>query len=90
MFQSGMPLRFWPYSILSSTWLINRIPSRVMRWKSPYELLFGALPDYTMLRPFGCLAYATNLVPNRGKFESRSIKRVFIGYDISHKGFLLF
>lgn len=42
-----------------------------------------------MLKPFGCLAYAANLVPHRGKFDSRSIKCAFIGYDISHKGFLM-
>lgn len=90
MFHSGMPLRFWPYSILTATWLINRIPSRFLDWKSPYELLFGNPLYYTMLRPFGCLAYAANLVPHRGKFDSRSIKCVFIGYDISHKEFLLF
>lgn len=81
MFQSGMPIHFWPYSILITTWLINRLPSRVLEWKSPHELLFGNPPDYSMLRPFGCLAYAANLVPNRGDF---------LGYDVSHKGFLLF
>lgn len=43
-----------------------------------------------MLRPFGRLVYAANLAPNKGKFDSRSIKCVFLGYDIFHKGFLLF
>lgn len=90
MFQSGMPLRFWPYSILTTTWLINRLPSVVVEWKSPYEVLFGHPSDYAMLKPFGCLVYAANLSPHRGKFDSRSIKCVFIGYDVCHKGYLLF
>lgn len=90
MFQSALPIRFWPYSILTATWLINRLPSRILEWKSPREILFGVVPDYSMMRPFGCLAYAANLIPNRGKFDSRSIKCVFIGLDVSHKGFLLF
>lgn len=89
MFQSGLPIRFWPYSLLTATWIINILPSRILEWKSPHELLFGNALDYSMIRPFGCFAYAANLVPNRGKFYSRSIKCVFLGYDVSHKGFLL-
>lgn len=41
MIQSGLPLKFWPYSILTATWIINRIHSEVLKWVAPYELLFG-------------------------------------------------
>lgn len=27
MFQSSMPIKFWPYSILTTTWMLNRLPS---------------------------------------------------------------
>lgn len=57
---------------------------------SPYEILFQEKPDYSLIKPFGCLAYAANIVPHKGKFDIRSIKSVFIGFDSSHKGFLLY
>lgn len=30
MYQSSLPLKFWPYSILTATWMLNRIPSRIL------------------------------------------------------------
>lgn len=90
MFQSAMPIKFWPYSILTATWMINRLPSRVLDWNTPYGVLFGAPPDLNMLRPFGCLAYAVDVSPKRGKFDPRSNKCVFLGYEMAHKGFLLY
>lgn len=90
MFQSSLPKKFWPYSLLTTTWMINRLPSRVLDWKSPYEILFGVAPDLSILRPFGCLVYAVNVTPHRGKFVSRSNKCIFLGYDPAYKGYLLY
>lgn len=90
MFQSSLPERFWPYSLMTATWMINRLPSRVLDCKTPYEVLFGAPPDLTIRRPFGCLAYAANVTPRKRKFDSRSHKCAFVGYDMRHKGYLLY
>lgn len=30
MFNSSVPSKFWPNSIMAATWMINRLPSRVM------------------------------------------------------------
>lgn len=49
MFQSSLPLKFWPYSILTATWMLNRVPSRILGWKTPYELLNMRVPEYHML-----------------------------------------
>lgn len=90
MFQSSLPLKFWPYSILTATWMLNKIPSMILGWKSPFELLHENAPDFQMLRPFGCLAYAFNLISHRSKFDSKTLKCIFLGYDAFHKRFLLF
>lgn len=39
---------------------------------------------------FGCLGYATNIVPHKGKFETRAHKCVFIGFTPRQKGFKLY
>lgn len=70
--------------------MINRLPSRVLNWDSPYTILYKRDPSLSVLRPFGCLAYAINSQPLRNKFDSRSLKCIFLGFDAHHKGYLLF
>lgn len=41
MFQPGLPLKFWSFSILTATWLINRLPNRILNWESPFQVLIG-------------------------------------------------
>lgn len=40
MFQAALPNYFWPFSFLMATYIVNRLPSVVLNWKTPYELLF--------------------------------------------------
>lgn len=70
--------------------MVDRLPSRVLDWNSPYKMLYGVEPDLSVLRPFGCLAYSVNLHPSRDKFDSRSNKCVFLGFDSGYKGYLLY
>ncbi|KAJ0597795.1 putative RNA-directed DNA polymerase [Helianthus annuus] len=76
----------WNECVLTATYIINRIPSSILAGKSPYELLFKTKPSLLHLRSFGCLGFCTNLNP-LNKFDTRSIKCVFIGYSIEKKGY---
>lgn len=57
MFQARVPLPLWVGAFSTTVYLINRLPSRTLDGKTPYELLFGKQPDYSMLRTFGCLCF---------------------------------
>ena len=71
--------------MLTACYLINRTPSFVLHYKTPYEMLLGKLCDYEFLRVFGCLCYAHNQWSKGNKFESRSTKCVFLGYPFRQK-----
>lgn len=60
-FHSHLPISFWGDCLLTVTYLINLLPTKVLKGQVPYQLLFGKPPDYYHLRIFGCLCYATNI-----------------------------
>ncbi|KAL9224910.1 hypothetical protein vseg_000891 [Gypsophila vaccaria] len=88
-FQGGLPIDFWGECVLTAAYLINRTPTRILEGKTPFELLFGRKADLSLLRVFGCLAYAKVLNPS-DKFASRSRRCIFVGYPFGKKGWNLF
>ncbi|GJU86702.1 putative RNA-directed DNA polymerase [Tanacetum coccineum] len=89
MFQGGIPLNMWTECVLTSVYLINRLPSSVLSQKSPYELIYKVKPKLSQLKTFGCLCFST-VLNNSDKFSSRSEKCVFLGYSFDKKGYKLF
>jgi histone deacetylase 1/2 len=51
---ASMPLKFWGEAFLTATYLINLLPSKVINFSTPAELLLKQKPDYNALRIFGC------------------------------------
>ncbi|KAL0437101.1 UNVERIFIED_CONTAM: Retrovirus-related Pol polyprotein from transposon RE1 [Sesamum radiatum] len=90
LFHASLPIKFWGDSILTATFLINRTPTKLLDWKSPYEVLYGHPPLYHHLRTFGSLCYATNLSPQKTKFHSKAIKCIMIGYAMHQKAYKLY
>ncbi|KAG8639530.1 hypothetical protein MANES_14G152301v8 [Manihot esculenta] len=81
MFQSKFPSHFWSETLLTTTHLINRLPSEILKWQNPYELLHGHKPKLDYLRVIGSLCFATNLSPGKIKFSVRGLSSVLLGYD---------
>ena len=89
-FQSRVPIQFWSNCVTIATHLINRTPSPLLQNKSPYELLYHTKVDYSFLKVFGCLAFASTLSHNCTKFQSRARICVFLGYPHGIKGYRLY
>lgn len=90
MFDSGVPKCFWGECLLMATYLIDRLPSKIIKWKSPYEKMYNRLPDYASLKSFGCMVFYTNISPHKDKFDVRGTKGVFTGYSLGQKGFKIY
>lgn len=87
--QSNVPIKFWGYCISHATYLINRLPTPVLKNKTPYKMLYEKLPDYTQLRVFGSLVHVCTPSHNRAKFDPRSVKCVFLGFPTATKGYIV-
>lgn len=90
MFQAKLPNYFWGEAILHATHLINKLPTPVLNWKSPHEMLFDSKPDLSHLKVFGCLAFAKNVSPHKQKLDPRATKCIYLGLSNHKKGFKVF
>lgn len=85
--QANLPLKFWWDAFNSAVFIINRLPAPVLNFLSPFQLLFGHIPDYSFLKVFGCSCFPYLRAYNHHKLQFRSAKCVFIGYSMVHKGY---
>ncbi|RVW45480.1 Retrovirus-related Pol polyprotein from transposon TNT 1-94 [Vitis vinifera] len=93
MFSSNVPNYFWGETILTATYLINRMPSRVLTFQSPRQLFLQQFPHTHAassdlpLKVFGCTAFVHVYPQNRSKFAPRANKCIFLGYSPTQKGY---
>lgn len=88
-FQAAVPLKYWGECICIAVYILNRLPSKVLQFMTPYEKLYMHPPSLSHVRVFGCLCYATSPKPS-DKFTSRVIPAVLMGYSSTQKGYLLY
>ena len=67
MFQAQLPIYFWGECVSTTAYIINRTPSSNMQNQSPYDLLYGKVPAYDLMKAFGCLCYAATIPTQRHK-----------------------
>jgi hypothetical protein len=84
---ASAPSIYWTYALATTVYLSNRLPTLLHSRQSPFEILFGRVPDYHKLRTFGCQCYPW-LVPYRtNKFQSKSYPCIFLGYSNTQHAF---
>ncbi|KAJ9686475.1 hypothetical protein PVL29_015399 [Vitis rotundifolia] len=92
LFQGNVPKSYWGKVVLTATYMMNRIPSRVLDNKSPVEILKSFYPHFKTLngltpRVFRCIAFVHVHSQHRDKLDPRAIKCVFLGYSFTQKGY---
>lgn len=75
--QSKLPTNFWNYFIAHPVYLINRTHTPLLSNIGPFEKLYGKLPDYSDLKPFGCLAFVSTWLYLISGISISKIQKVF-------------
>jgi hypothetical protein len=95
MFTTHVPKQFWREVVLTATYLINRMPSRVLKFKIPSQVLLQAFPHTKILssldpKVFGCSVFVHIHPHHRNKLDPKSIKCIFLGYSPHQRVQVLF
>lgn len=89
-FTMAVPKTFWGEDVLIATYLINRMPSRVLNFKTPLDTLKNSYPLSKLFCPlspkvFGCVAFVHVHNQNRGKLDPRALRCVFLNFLLPKK-----
>ncbi|KAG6512608.1 hypothetical protein ZIOFF_030733 [Zingiber officinale] len=85
-----MPARFWGEAVRHAVYLLNRLPTKALGDRTPFEAWMGRKPHLAHLRVFGCVAYVKNTTPHLKKLDDRSSPMVYLGVEESCKAHRLF
>jgi hypothetical protein len=80
-----LPLTLWCEAMHTAAYVRNRVGSKVLGWKTPFECLTDKVPNVSNLVPFGTVAYASPHDAMPAKFEAKEQKFIVIGYDTHNK-----
>ena len=91
LFGMNMPRFYWGEAVKSAVYIMNRVPSRVIEFQTPYQKLqtFFDTPHQPNLEPrtFGCIVYVHIPKVLHSKLDPCAQRCVFVGYSDFQKGY---
>ncbi|RVX00496.1 Retrovirus-related Pol polyprotein from transposon TNT 1-94 [Vitis vinifera] len=92
MIASNVPKQLWGEAVLTLTYLINRMPSRILQFKTPCQIFLAAYPSARiissiLIKVFGCTAFVHIHKSQRSKLDPTATKCIFVGYLPNQKGY---
>jgi hypothetical protein len=87
---SGLPMSFWGWAVLTSQYLRNRLPTSTLPTNiTPIEAISHRKPDLSHLCVWGCQCFATIPPELRAKAGPRRFEAIFIGYEENRIGWMV-
>ncbi|RVW56770.1 tRNA ligase 1 [Vitis vinifera] len=87
LLHSYVPFRFGGDAVLTTCYLINRMPSSILHDQIPHSLIFPTQPLYFLPRVFGCTCFVHTLTLGQDKLSATATKCIFLGYSRLQKGY---
>jgi len=87
LFNAQVPPIYWVEAFYSVVYRINRLPTKVLDNKSPFETTFAYSPTYENFKPFACRVYPYLRDYANHKLAPRSLPCIFMGHSSQYKGY---
>ena len=90
LLDANLPKRYWAEAVSTAVYLKNRCTTRAVQGMTPFEAWYSEKPRVNHLRVFECDAYSHILKDERGKFDTKARRCIFLGYGEETKGYRLY
>ena len=74
----------------TTVFILNRVPTKALKGKTPFEAWYGRKPSMSFLRTFGCIGHVRKTKSVLTKLEDRSTPMVLLGYEEGTKVYRLY
>ena len=85
-----LPKKFWVEVANITVFLLNRLPTKALQKKTPFEAWFGYKPLFLNLKTFGCLCFCYVPQVKQDKLDKKAKARIFIGYNSQSKTYRVY
>jgi hypothetical protein len=76
---ANLPMRYWGYAVQHALYVKNRLPMKVLGWRTPYEALLNEKPDLQYLHRFGSRCFVHIPTELQMKMGPRSEEGIYLG-----------
>jgi hypothetical protein len=87
LFEMNVPRYLWGETVYIATYLINRIPLRMIDFSTPLEMVTETTSFKVPPKKFGCMCFVHNISLGISKLHARAHKCVFVGYSGGKRGY---
>ncbi|KAL4303544.1 hypothetical protein GQ457_10G024470 [Hibiscus cannabinus] len=90
LFEKHLPKLFWAEAVATAVYLLNRLATKAVDGKTPFEAWSGSKPSVKHLRVFGSICYSHISANMRSKLDERAWRGIFVGYSSQSKGYRIY
>ena len=89
--EGNLPRYFWTEAMNTACYILNRVLTRPIIKKIPYEIWNERKPNIYYFHVFGCKCFVLNNgKDNLEKFDAKADEGIFLGYSTSSKAYRMF
>jgi len=88
--EKELPKTFWAEAANTTVFLQNRLPTKALKDKTPFEAWYGYKPSLTFLKVFGCVCFVYIPQVKRDKLDKKATPGIFVGYSSVSKAYKVY
>ncbi|GKV38975.1 hypothetical protein SLEP1_g46821 [Rubroshorea leprosula] len=88
--EKKLPKSFWAEAVYTAVYLLNGLPTKVIKGMTLIEAWYGQKPSANHLKVFGSICYNHVPATKRGKLDEKVEIGIFIGYATQAEGYKVY